>query len=89
MPVKLSLGKGVSRKEFTKSSVEEEATGAGGPKGRASAGGRLVGKRCSQDQHPGQLPTGPLERGGSVLPRLRPHPFAEAEGPHLPATPAP
>lgn len=39
---KLCSEKGVSRKEFTKSSVEEEATGTGRASGRALVGGWLA-----------------------------------------------
>lgn len=77
---KLCSEKGVSRKELTKSSVGEEATGTGRPRGRALVGGWLASGVGAST-----LDNSPEARAGRgvyhVLPRLRPHPFAETEGP--------
>lgn len=77
---KLCSEKGVSRKELTKSSGGEEATGTGRPSRRALVGGWFpsgVGASTLDNS-----PEASAERGvPHVLPRLRPHPFAETEGP--------
>lgn len=52
---KLWSDREVSGKEFTKSSIEEQATDTGSPEEQGLCV-RLVGQRRSRDQHPGQLP---------------------------------